>query len=83
MGPRFAVYEYWPQTRRLLPAAIIHQNPEFLADTAPEERWQYDIMEDAGERKFMELVTDIKEMSNVLSGNCMQHESLIFLLNLS
>ena len=46
MGTRFAVYEYTPQDRHLVPSCIM-PHPDIVTDTAPKERWNYDIMEAA------------------------------------
>ena len=69
MGTRFAVYEYTPQNRRLIPSRIM-PHPDFINDTAPKERWNYDILEADGEAKFKAIVAEIKTMSLAISWDC-------------
>jgi hypothetical protein len=69
MGTRFAVYEYTPQNRQLIPSRIM-PHPNFINDTAPKERWNYDILEAGGEAKFRAIVAEIKTMSLAISGDC-------------
>lgn len=61
LGTRFSVYEYDKTTRRLTPPRI-PPDTTILNDTAPRERWNYDIMEDLGEAKLVEIVQEIKQM---------------------
>jgi len=61
MGTRFAVYEYTPQDRNLVPSCTM-PHPDIVTDTAPKERWSYDIMEAAGEAIFRAIVAEIKTM---------------------
>lgn len=69
LGTRFSVYEYTHATRTLTPPRIpLH--PGIVTDTAPQERWNYDVMELEGEARFMEIVTEIKEMAADLNPNC-------------
>ena len=70
MGTRFAVYEYITNSRRLTPPRIIRSHHDPLIDTAPEERWNDDIMEDSGEAKFKVLVDEVKEMALAISEVC-------------
>ena len=78
LGTCFSVYEYHPDTRRLTPRRII-PDPDVVSDTAPQERWNHDVMTPEGEAKFKQIVGEIKEMAAALPGNCM-HDS--FLLSL-
>lgn len=67
-GTRFSVYEYTSETRSLTPYRI-PPHPLILTDTAPQERWNYDVMESEGEARFMEIVTEIKKMAADLNPN--------------
>ena len=70
MGTRFAVYELTTNDRRLTPPRIICSHHDPFIDTAPEERWNDDIMEDPGEAKFKALVNEAKEMGSAIGGVC-------------
>ncbi|GLB39331.1 hypothetical protein LshimejAT787_0604930 [Lyophyllum shimeji] len=61
MGTRFAIYEYLKDTAMLNPPFIV-RNPQYVTDVAPAERWNYELLEPAGEAKFKELVASIKAM---------------------
>jgi hypothetical protein len=64
LGTRYAVYEYRTRDRALMPT------PEVVDDTAPQERWNYDLFEPEGEAKFKQLVGEIKEMVATLRDVC-------------
>jgi hypothetical protein len=68
LGTRFSVYEYHPQTRRLTPRRIL-PHPNILNDIAPQERWNYDVMQPEGEAKLKQLVSEIKKMVAALAEN--------------
>jgi hypothetical protein len=51
MGLRFSVYEYSKETNILLPPAV-HPHELYMTDVAPAERWQYELLENAGEQKL-------------------------------
>lgn len=69
LGTRFSVYEYTSGTRSLTPPRI-PPDLSIVNDTAPQGRWNYDIMELEGEARFMEIVAEIKEMAGELDQNC-------------
>jgi hypothetical protein len=69
MGTHFAVYEYTTDDRHLNPPRINH-HPGIIPDTAPKERWGYDLMEDSGEAKFKALVNEAKEMASAFGDVC-------------
>jgi hypothetical protein len=69
LGTRFCVYEYALEDRRLTPQWIA-PHPELFTDTAPMERWHYDILEAQGEARLREVVEDIKAMVANLHHNC-------------
>ena len=69
MGTQFSVHEYTSGTRSLTPPRIL-PHPVIVNDTAPQERWNYDVMELEGEARFMEIVTEIKKMAADLNPGC-------------
>ena len=62
LGTKFCVYELTTADNRLLPIRVI-PDPQFLIDTAPKARWNYDILDAAGEAKLREAVEEVKAMS--------------------
>jgi len=75
LGTRFSVYEYHSDTRRLTPRLILPDR-NFISDTAPQERWNYDVMTPEGEAKLKQIVGEIKEMAAALPGNCTHYSFL-------
>jgi hypothetical protein len=69
MGTRFAVYEYTPEDREIIPLRIA-PHPDIMNNTAPKERWKYELLEADGEAKFKAIVAEIKTMSLAISGDC-------------
>ena len=61
MGTRFSVYEYDKETNALSPPSI-PRHPTFVTDIAPASRWNYELLEDEGEQKMRELVSEVKRM---------------------
>ncbi|KAF8147892.1 hypothetical protein B0H34DRAFT_680070 [Crassisporium funariophilum] len=61
MGTRFSVYEYDKDTNALSPPSI-PRHPTFVTDVAPASRWNYELLEDEGEQKMRELVSEVKRM---------------------
>ncbi|KAF8161688.1 hypothetical protein B0H34DRAFT_806842 [Crassisporium funariophilum] len=74
LGTRFSVYEYTSGTRSLTPPRIL-PDPEIVTDTAPQKRWNYDVMELEGEARFMEIVAEIQEMVSDLNPNLAAHSA--------
>lgn len=68
LGTHFSVYKYHPQTRRLTPRRIL-PHPDIFNDIAPQERWNYDVMEPEGEAKLKQLVSEIKKMAAASAEN--------------
>ena len=68
MGTCFSVYEYTKDTGRLTPS-MIAPDPEIINDVAPQARWDYELLEPAGEVKFRSIVTEIKAVAQAI-GNC-------------
>jgi hypothetical protein len=66
MGLRFSVYEYSKETNILLPPAV-HPHELYMTDVAPAERWQYELLENAGEQKLREIVAEIKGMCEAIA----------------
>lgn len=66
MGTRFSVYELTTANRQLQPPRI---NPDvnYLIDRAPKDRWNHDIMDEAGEARLKEVVAEVKEMASNLN----------------
>ena len=65
-GPKFAIYTYYPASRILTPLPEILLDPHFLNDEAPEDRWAYNLLEEAGEAKLREIVGHVKAMAAAL-----------------
>ena len=61
MGTRFSVYRYNQETNMLLPPSIA-RNAMYVTDIAPADQWNYELLEDAGEKKMRELVVEVKAM---------------------
>ncbi|TFK61978.1 hypothetical protein BDN72DRAFT_804621 [Pluteus cervinus] len=59
LGTRVATYEYSLEDHRFLPAQN-SPDQEISDDRAPQERWDYDIIEPAGEAMFKGLVEGMK-----------------------
>jgi hypothetical protein len=66
LGIRFSVYEYHSDTRMLIRWRILPDS-DVVNDTAPQERWNYDVTTPEGEAKLKQIVGEIKEMA-ALSG---------------
>jgi len=64
-GPQFSVYTYDPASKNLTPHEIPH-DPRRLNDEAPEDRWAYNLLEEAGEAKLREIVAHVKAMAAAL-----------------
>jgi hypothetical protein len=79
LGTRFSVYEYHPDTRRLTPRLILPDH-NVVNDTAPRERWNYDLMTPEGEAKLKQIVGEIKVMAAALPGNCAHYSFLLALV---
>jgi hypothetical protein len=65
MGTRFSVYEYNQETNMLLPPSIA-RDAMYVTDVAPAERWNYELLEDDGEKKMRELVVEVKAMCETI-----------------
>ena len=68
MGTCFSVYEYARDTGILLPP-LIAPDRNIVNDVAPEERWNYKLLEEAGAEKFREIVAEVKAMAQTIA-NC-------------
>ncbi|KAK0209586.1 hypothetical protein IW262DRAFT_1281482 [Armillaria fumosa] len=62
VGTRLCFYELDTQDEEaeIKPLAI-SRHPTRVNDTAPEKRWDYDVLDDVGERKFRGIVEEIKK----------------------
>ncbi|KIL57874.1 hypothetical protein M378DRAFT_87324 [Amanita muscaria Koide BX008] len=76
LGTRICIYEYTVASRSLTPLPTTPPNTEVVADVAPKERWNLDIMEPQGEARLREIVGDIKAMVADLNWNCIFFHSL-------
>ncbi|KAH9168667.1 hypothetical protein EDB89DRAFT_2231711 [Lactarius sanguifluus] len=65
-GTRMAFYEYVVANNRITLRAIIMPDPDTLNDTAPIERWNYDLLEDDGINRIRQVVQDVKAMCRAL-----------------
>jgi hypothetical protein len=65
LGTRLAFYQYDAATRTLEPAAIL-RDPIRVNDTAPQERWDVNLLEDAGVLRLELLVANIKAMCQAI-----------------
>lgn len=61
MGTRFCVYRYSTDTGHVTPPEIM-PSPIYVTDTAPRERWRYDLMRRTGERQLKLVVDEVKQM---------------------
>ncbi|RPB22696.1 hypothetical protein L211DRAFT_810499, partial [Terfezia boudieri ATCC MYA-4762] len=51
MGTKLCFYKYTEDTGRLEPELILGHT-KFVVDTAPRDRWEFDVLTDEGERKL-------------------------------
>ncbi|KAF8513256.1 hypothetical protein BU17DRAFT_53405 [Hysterangium stoloniferum] len=65
MGPVLSVYRY--DDTGLTPTRI-PRDFRFVNDVAPMERWNYNVLEDAGEQRLRALVHEIKNMCAQVQG---------------
>ena len=66
MGPVLSIYKYDTVTGLMPPQ--IPRDPIFVNDVAPKERWDCNILEDAGEQQLRGIVEKIKAMCAQLQG---------------
>jgi hypothetical protein len=66
MGPVLSVYKYDIATGLMPPQTP--RDPIFVNDVAPKERWDCNILEDAGEQRLRAIVEEIKAMCAQLQG---------------
>ncbi|KAF8639340.1 hypothetical protein AX17_001560 [Amanita inopinata Kibby_2008] len=68
MGTRLSFYEYTKATGNVL-------SPPFIAsiinDVAPMERWNYELLETAGEDKLRAVIAEVKAMTNNIKELCL------------
>ena len=62
IGTQFCVYTFTTETRILKPK-LITPDPDIVNDIAPEDRWAFDVLNDEGEAKLREVVTEVKAMA--------------------
>jgi len=61
IGTKLCFYKYTKSTRQLEPKRL-NDNDTFVVDTAPRERWDVDVLTDEGERKFRDVIGDVKRI---------------------
>ena len=61
IGTKLCVYKYTKDSRKLEPELILGDT-KIVIDTAPRERWDVDLLTDEGERKFRDVIGDVKRM---------------------
>ncbi|KAF8555902.1 hypothetical protein OG21DRAFT_1495925 [Imleria badia] len=61
LRPKICVYTLTTETGSIEPTAV-EAHLELTDDTAPENRWAYDIITDEGKTKLRAVVMDIKSM---------------------
>jgi hypothetical protein len=72
----------------LIPNILGTLNPKYETDTALQERWNYDILEEEGEQTFRAIVEERKQVCNTLwakvtTMSCLSFCSNYFLLETS
>ena len=63
MGMTFAKYKLDKPSKYVTPAKILSTDEEMIQDLAPWSWWKCEILEPAGEPKFLEIFDDVKAMS--------------------
>ena len=61
IGTKLCFYKYTKDTGRLEPE-LIPGHTKFVVDTAPRDRWEFDVLTAEGERKVREVIGDVKRM---------------------
>lgn len=61
MGTKLCFYKYTKDTGQLEPE-LIPGHIKIVVDTAPRDRWDFDMLTDEGERKLREVVGEVKRM---------------------
>jgi len=64
-GTQFCVYQ--SDKHNLISPLRIVEDPELLVDTAPKERWAYDVLQKSGYEKLMQVFNYIKEETKQLT----------------
>lgn len=62
IGTKLCFYKYTKDSRKLEPELILGDT-QIVIDTAPKERWDVDLLTIEGERKFRDVIGDVKRMS--------------------
>ena len=82
MGTRFSVYVYNKETNVLLPPSIA-RDAMYVTDVAPADRWNHELLEDDGEQKMRELVSEVKAMCEEIKAcawACLLHRSFSIII---
>ncbi|PPQ84053.1 hypothetical protein CVT25_003196 [Psilocybe cyanescens] len=70
----FSVYEYNKEMNALSPPSI-PSDPTYVTDVAPASRWNYELLEDVGEKKMRELVLEIKRICQDITESTSPNQS--------
>ena len=82
MGTRFSVYVYNKETNVLLPPSIA-RDAMYVTDVAPADRWNHELLEDDGEQKMREFVSEVKVMCEKIKAcawPCLLHRSFSIII---
>ena len=77
IGTKLCFYKYTKSTRQLEPKRL-NDNDTFVVDTAPRERWDVDVLTDEGERKFRDVIGDVKRMCEQMGQGWLRSLILIY-----
>ena len=77
IGTKLCVYKYTKDSRQLEPELILGDT-KIVIDTAPRERWDLDVLTDEGERKFRDLIGDVKRMCEQMEQGWLRSLILIY-----
>ena len=76
IGTKLCFYKYTKD--QLLEPAPIPAHPAMMVDTAPRERWDVDLLTDEGERKFRDVIGDVKRMCEQMAQGWLRSLLLIY-----
>ncbi|KAF8461281.1 hypothetical protein BDZ91DRAFT_737655 [Kalaharituber pfeilii] len=65
IGTKLCFYKYTKDTGKLEPA-LIPGHTKVVVDTAPRDRWEFDVLTHEGEQKLRDVIGDVKRMCTQL-----------------
>ncbi|KIM38555.1 hypothetical protein M413DRAFT_75955 [Hebeloma cylindrosporum] len=65
IGTRLSVYKYDKETRVVSPPSV-PRNPIKMTDVAPVNRWNTDLLGNIGEKRYKEIVAEVKAMCEAI-----------------